>query len=62
MRLIDWKRGEPYTFKKEDFDELVYSKMLFARKFDSELYPEIIDMIFEAVMKKKEHSGAPRTR
>lgn len=62
MRLIDWKRGEPYTFKKEDFDELVSSKMLFARKFDSELYPEIIDMIFETVMKKKEHSDAVRTR
>lgn len=34
MRLIDWKRGGPYIFKKEDFEDLVTSPMLFARKFD----------------------------
>ena len=34
MRLIDWNRGEPYTFQTDDFNELVNSEMLFARKFD----------------------------
>lgn len=45
MRLIDWDRGGPYIFKKEDFDELIESGMLFARKFDFEKYPEIIELL-----------------
>ncbi len=46
-RFIDWKRGTPYTFRKEDFKELVHSEALFARKFDLEVDGEIIEMIFE---------------
>lgn len=34
MRLIDWKRGQPYTFLSTDYDELTTSDFLFARKFD----------------------------
>ena len=36
LRLIDWDRGNPYTFRTEDFEELVKSDKLFARKFSSE--------------------------
>lgn len=35
LRHIDWKRGTPYTFGEEDFDELIESDKLFARKFSS---------------------------
>lgn len=42
MRLIDWKRGGPYTFKSSDYDELINSPMLFARKFDLNQDAEII--------------------
>ncbi len=35
MRKIDWERECPYTWKNEDYDELVQSDMLFARKFSS---------------------------
>ena len=34
MRLIDWKRGNPYVWKMADKDELLHSNRLFARKFD----------------------------
>lgn len=34
-RLIDWKRGHPYIWQNEDFEELKQSEMLFARKFSS---------------------------
>ena len=34
MRYIDWKRGNPYVFTKEDFDLLLNSGCMFARKFD----------------------------
>lgn len=45
QRLIDWNRGKPYVFKKQDLDELKNSPYLFARKFDSETDQEIIDLI-----------------
>lgn len=44
MRFIDWDRGTPYTFQSEDFDELMKSPYLFARKFSTK-YKEIIDRI-----------------
>lgn len=44
-RHIDWKRGEPYTFKIEDYEELFRSNCFFARKFSSETDAEIIDKL-----------------
>lgn len=35
MREIDWKRGGPYVWQDTDYDELVRSEKLFARKFSS---------------------------
>ena len=32
-RHIDWKRGNPYVWQDNDFEELVNSKYLWARKF-----------------------------
>lgn len=48
MRYIDWERGEPYTWRAEDYKMLMDSPYLFARKFgmnDSE-EREIVDRIF----------------
>lgn len=45
MRLIDWKRGNPYTFGIEDFEELIGSDYMFARKFDYKNRPEIVDKL-----------------
>lgn len=45
MRLIDWRCGNPYIFTKTDYDELVSSSMMFARKFDPNVDSEIIEMI-----------------
>lgn len=36
MRLIDWQRGNPYTWRNEDWEELQQSDKLFARKFSGE--------------------------
>ena len=47
MRHIDWKRGTPYTFRKEDFGELDGAQEMFARKFDENVDKFIIDMIVE---------------
>ena len=44
-RHIDWKRGEPYTFTIDDYEELITSDCLFARKFSSQNDKNIIDKI-----------------
>lgn len=41
LRYIDWNRGNPYTFSLEDYDELIGSKCLFARKFNILNEPEV---------------------
>lgn len=48
-RLIDWKRGNPYVFRKEDIDMIESSHCLFARKFDNEIDSEIISEIDELI-------------
>jgi hypothetical protein len=45
MRLIDWERGDPYIFRMADQKELFSSKMMFARKFDEKVDPNIISYI-----------------
>lgn len=51
MRLIDWTRGDsirhPWTFIKSDFDLLINSSLLWARKFDENVDSEIIQLILE---------------
>lgn len=48
MRLIDFKRGSkqsPYTFRQNNFAELINSNALFARKFSSFIDSDIINSI-----------------
>ncbi len=47
QRFIDWNRGKPYVFRIDDFDYLVNSDAVFARKFDSSIDKDIIDKIVE---------------
>jgi len=51
-RLIDWKRGQPYTFLSTDFNELISSEAMFARKFDYFTDPEICHKIFNYVVEQ----------
>lgn len=50
MREIDWERGNPYTWKIEDFEQLKSSEKLFARKFSSQIDKGIIDKITHHVL------------
>lgn len=52
MRDIDWKRGRPYTWRNTDFDELMKSDYLFARKFDEQIDNQIIDRIYMRLKSK----------
>lgn len=49
VRAIDWTRGLPYVWKDDDFDELMASECLFARKFDSNIDGEIINRIAKSI-------------
>ncbi len=35
LRLIDWNRGRPWVYRREDFDLLTGSDLFFARKFST---------------------------
>lgn len=50
LRCIDWKRGNPYTFKLEDYEMLMGSNKLFARKFDISVDRDIILKIYDKLM------------
>lgn len=41
MREIDWNRGTPYVWQFEDYDQLVHSDRLFARKMNRSSLPLI---------------------
>lgn len=45
LRAIDWERGLPYTFRKEDVPQLLASERLWGRKFDRRVDGEAIEMI-----------------
>lgn len=52
LRYIDWNRGNPYVFRKEDYDELIKSPCMFARKFDEDIDKEIIDILYQTLREK----------
>jgi len=52
MRNIDWNRGMPYTWREEDFEELINSNYLFARKFDETVDSTIIELISDYILKR----------
>lgn len=49
LRLIDWKRGNPYVWRNQDYEELMNAPHLFARKFDENVDREVIDRIFQTI-------------
>ena len=52
MRLVDFSRGakgSPYTFRIGDYDKIVESKYLFARKFDQRVDAEIVRKLYARI-------------
>ena len=52
-RCIDWERGSPYTYRKEDVPQLLDSVGMFGRKFDIDLDPESVHMIADYLKNKQ---------
>lgn len=45
LRITDWQRGNPYVWQNDDWDFLLHSPYLFARKFDTVVNTYIYDQI-----------------
>lgn len=54
-RYVDWERGNPYTFKDADFDEIcnIHSS-IFIRKFDYKTDSDIIIKLFNYLTEREE--------
>ena len=50
FRKIDWTRGYPYVWHIGDYDELMSSGMLFARKFDIRVDQDIVKKIKQTLL------------
>lgn len=59
--LFNDESGHPYTWKKSDFDKLIHSDKLFARKFDEHVDKEIIDKLV-AYLKERAENEIKRIR
>jgi len=61
QRYIDWNRGIPYVWQIDDYDELMNSGFLFARKFDLNIDAAIVERIYTEIL-QKQSSDACDTR
>ncbi|MBE5905163.1 MAG: hypothetical protein E7277_00015 [Lachnospiraceae bacterium] len=52
LRYIDWERGAPYTFQASDYEELLHTTALFARKFDCTIDNVIILKLQSQLLEK----------
>lgn len=52
LRYIDWTHGNPYVWKIEDYNRLMASEYLFARKFDEKQSKNLIDKIYNTLSLK----------
>lgn len=50
MRLVDWKRGRPYTFRLEDYEEIASTEMFWVRKIDWNVDKNISDKIISTLI------------
>lgn len=55
LRYIDWEKGDPYIFKREDYIRLITSNLIFARKFSEEIDIEIIIKIRKRILQGEEN-------
>lgn len=52
LRFVDWNRGNPYTFTDEDYEVLINSDKLFARKFDLSVDRTIVFKIRDSILRE----------
>ena len=57
QRFIDWERGKPYVWGTQtpdaDYQTLMTSEYLFARKFDERVNYELIQKIYDTLLARQ---------
>lgn len=61
-RSIDWIRGNPYVWRNVDYEELIHSESLYARKFDINVDKEVIWSLAEYLIKGEKHEEYDRQK
>lgn len=51
LRYTDWTRGNPYVFRAADYDEILASGCLFARKFSMATDAQIVQKLYDRILK-----------
>ena len=57
MRMVDWVRTNgknPWTFRMEDYEAIIHSPYLFARKFSTAVDAQVVERIYAYVKDKNE--------
>lgn len=49
LRYVDFERGKPYVWHKEDKEELLTADGIFARKFDEQIDALIVEEIYSSI-------------
>ena len=49
MRLVDFHRGNPYTYHSSDIEEIKKSEYLFVRKIDEDVDKHIEELILDVI-------------
>lgn len=57
LRKIDWTRGKPYTWRKNDYNELINDEAMFARKFSPDVDNDIITLIYDEIMERQKNDN-----
>ncbi len=50
QRLIDWKRGFPYSFNINDYDEVISSNLMFVRKTNMKTDGGLVEKLHEEIL------------
>lgn len=53
LYCIDWNRGNPYEYTEDDYEFLINSGMLFARKFNWEKSSGVVERLLEFIHSKE---------
>lgn len=59
-RSIDWVRGNPYVWRYIDYEELIHSESLYARKFDINEDRDVILSLVKYLSRGEEHAECDR--
>jgi hypothetical protein len=64
LRYMDWKTGPEYprTLREDDYEQIMKTDNVFARKFDDKVDNNIINRIYEEIVTIQSHKKSPKVK